>query len=183
MKIELPDHEPGPWHLVPWWLGKVGDIRRRNWRWTVDHFGCRCVEYWEYRKRSDQQVTPEGRVKAMVNKGLADLTEEGSVWKFMPVQNGMGIPGLDYFLCVGGRWVAIETKTKGKKLTPRQEKTKADIEKARGVVLIVDDAQSCATAMQLIRGLAGWGIPLYTQPADAADVRDPYTGSYTPAED
>lgn len=103
-------------------------------------------------------MTPEGKVKHMVNKGLADMIAEGIVWKFMPVQNGMGIPGLDFFLCVAGRWVAVETKTKGKKLTPRQEQTKAAIEKARGVVLTVDDAQSCATAMQVIRGLARWGL-------------------------
>lgn len=148
-------------------------MRRCNWRWIVDHYGCRCVGYWEYGNDKDDEMTPEGRVKHMVNKGLADLIQEGVVWKFMPVQNGMGIPGLDYFLCVAGRWVAIETKTKGKKLTPRQEQTKAAIEKARGLVLIVDDAMTCSSAMMVIRGLAGWGL---LAPADGATM-------YPPAED
>lgn len=114
-------------------------------------------------------MTPEGRVKAMVNKRLAALSK---VWKFMPVQNGMGIPGLDYFLCVSGRFVALETKVKGKTLTPRQETTKAQIEAAGGLVFVVDDAESLETAIARV-ALA----------IDCDPRVDPYTQSYTPAED
>lgn len=124
-------------------------------------------------------MTPEGRVKALVNKGLDDLIKQGIVWKFMPVQMGMGMPALDYLLCCNGRFLSVETKVKGKHLTPRQVGTKAAIERAGGKVFVVDDAQSCATAMTVIRGFAGWGM------ADGAGV-DPYTQTNNwlpPAED
>jgi hypothetical protein len=37
-----------------------------------------------------------------------------------------------------GQYFAIEAKAPGEKLTPRQFKTKADIEAAHGVVLVID---------------------------------------------
>lgn len=103
-------------------------------------------------------MTPEGRVKAMVNRGLAELIEAKLVWTFMPVQMGMGSPALDYLLCCNGRFVSIETKVKGKSLTPRQLVTKQIMEGAGAMVFVVDDAQSCANAMEVIRGLCGWGM-------------------------
>ena len=53
-----------------------------------------------------------------------------------------------------------ETKAKGKKLTPRQEQTKADIEAAGGLVLVVDDFASMALAMAIIED---WVHPGYHQ--------------------
>lgn len=58
MRIDVPDHPPGPWLLVPWWLVPwchVSNvhIRRRNWRWTGDHYGWRCHQYWEYGPRTE----------------------------------------------------------------------------------------------------------------------------------
>lgn len=91
--------------------------------------------------------TPEGKIKDMVRRGLAKLSH---IYRFMPVQNGMGAPGLDFFLCAGGWFIAIETKVKGKKPTPRQETTIAAIEAAHGIVLIVDDQESCDRAMEII---------------------------------
>lgn len=111
-------------------------------------------------------MTPEGKIKAMVKKSIDSLIATGVVWDFMPVQNGMGKQGLDFFFCVNGRFVAIETKTKGKKLTPVQTMTKASIERAGGKVFLVDDAQSCANAMIVIRGLAGWGMANFTPAED-----------------
>jgi len=99
-------------------------------------------------------MTPEGRVKAKLNRALKPL--EPWVWRFMPVQNGMGAPGLDYFLCVNGRFVAIETKAPGKKLTPRQETTKAKIIAAGGTVLVVDDDQSHGFAMRTIQHMVDY---------------------------
>jgi hypothetical protein len=90
-------------------------------------------------------MTPEGRVKAKVNKVLKTFPR---LWKFMPVQTGYGLPALDYLLCVGGRFIAIETKVKGKTLTPRQLDTKAAIEAAGGIVCIVDDDASLALALK-----------------------------------
>ena len=95
-------------------------------------------------------MTPEGKVKAKVNKALLPL--KPFIWKFMAVQTGYGIPGLDYLLCVGGLFIAIETKKKGGVLTERQLDTKADIEAAGGVVFVVDDDASLNTAMLYIGG-------------------------------
>ena len=95
-------------------------------------------------------MTPESKVKAKVNRALKPLVDAGSAWKFMPVQNGMGIPGLDYLICVGGRFIAIETKVKGKVPTPRQDTTIAAIRDAGGKVFVVDDEYSLNEAMKWI---------------------------------
>lgn len=92
-------------------------------------------------------MTPEGKVKAKVNRRLAAYP---AIFKFMPVQMGMGIPGLDYFLCVGGKFAAVETKVKGKHLTPRQLQTKETIEKAGGKVFVVDDDASLDVLMKWV---------------------------------
>lgn len=98
-------------------------------------------------------MTPEGKIKAKVNKALKPYIVAGVVWKFMPVQNGMGIPGLDYFLCANGKFVAIETKVKGKVMTPRQDTTAKTIKNAGGMVFVVDDDDSLADALVWIEYL------------------------------
>ena len=87
----------------------------------------------------------------MVNKALKTLGPE--CWKFMPVQSGYGTVALDYLLSIRGRFVAIETKAPGKSLTPLQEGTKAAIEEAGGIVLVVWDESSLAIAMKIILAL------------------------------
>lgn len=96
-------------------------------------------------------MTPEGRVKAKVNKALKALGTD--CWRFMPVQSGYGSPALDYLLCIKGRFVAIETKAPGNKLTPQQQGTKAAMEAAGGIVLVVWDEDSLAIAMRIILAL------------------------------
>lgn len=96
-------------------------------------------------------MTPEGKVKAKVKKALLQLGTD--CWRFMPVQTGYGAPALDFLLSVRGRFVAIETKAPGKKLTPQQESTKADIEAAGGIVLIVWDEDTLAIALKIILAL------------------------------
>jgi len=81
-------------------------------------------------------MTPEGKVKAAVKKALASLTRR---YHFMPVQNGMGAPGLDFYCCIGGFFVAIETKAPGKHLTERQIETASQIAIAGGVVFVIRD--------------------------------------------
>jgi hypothetical protein len=71
----------------------------------------------------------------------------------MPVQTGYGAPALDFLLCVRGKFIAIETKAPGKKLTPLQETTKAQIEAAGGLVLEVWDEPTLAIAMKIILAL------------------------------
>lgn len=96
-------------------------------------------------------MTPEGRVKGKVNRALKALGAD--VWRFMPVQSGFGTPALDYLLCIKGRFIAIETKAPGKKLTPMQEGTKAAIEAAGGIVFVVWDETSLEIAMKIILAL------------------------------
>lgn len=71
-------------------------------------------------------------------------------YKFMPVQNGMGAPALDFFWCICGLFVAIETKTKGKKPTGRQEDTLGQISTAHGLTFVVDDGISLMEAVDAI---------------------------------
>jgi hypothetical protein len=96
-------------------------------------------------------MTPEGRVKRMVKKALDEFGPD--CHRFMPVQTGYGSPGLDFHLCVRGRAVYIETKAPGKKLTALQEGTKAAIEAAGGIVLVVWDEGSLAIAMKIMLAL------------------------------
>jgi hypothetical protein len=82
-------------------------------------------------------MTPEGRVKAAVNNILKPYIKRGYVYKFMPVQSGFGKKTLDYLLCVGGRFVAIETKAPGKKPTPLQDVCIREIRAAGGEVWVI----------------------------------------------
>ena len=104
-------------------------------------------------------MTPEGKIKAKVNRMLAPYIERGDIWKFMPVQMGMGAPALDFLLCVKGHFFAIETKVLGKHLTPRQKITKAEMMKAGATVSVVDDDQSLAVAHTEIEFLIKFGEP------------------------
>lgn len=80
-------------------------------------------------------ATPEGKVKARVNKIIARYK---NVYKFMPVPAGYGPSSLDYILCVAGRFVAIETKAPSKRPTPRQEFVIKQIMDAGGIVFVID---------------------------------------------
>ena len=103
--------------------------------------------------------TPEGRVKAKVTKALKALEPLPHIWRFMPVQNGMGAPALDYINCVYGHFVAIETKVPGKQLTPRQKITARAIYKAGGTVFVVRDDEDIRfmmiTLMHRLLDMAG----------------------------
>jgi hypothetical protein len=79
-------------------------------------------------------ATPEGKVKEKI-KVL--LKQYGCYWH-MPVQNGMGAPSLDFVCCVQGKYFAIEAKAPGKKPTPRQKHTIAEIERAGGKCFVID---------------------------------------------
>lgn len=79
-------------------------------------------------------MTPEGKVKADVKKYL----KEHGAYFFMPVQSGYGAATLDFLVCLNGRFVAIETKAPGKKLTARQEAVAREIVIAGGRVHLLD---------------------------------------------
>lgn len=86
-------------------------------------------------------MTPEGRVKTLVKRRLAD--EFPTAYRFAPVLNGMGSPGLDVYYCIGGLFIAIETKAPGKRPTPRQQITIDAIRDAGGLGYVVDDVLTC----------------------------------------
>jgi hypothetical protein len=95
-------------------------------------------------------MTPEGKVKAKVKKALNALPR---CYSFMPVQQGLGASTLDYLCCVRGHFISIETKAPGKRLTPRQEVTKAAIQEAGGYVFVVYDNESLNIAIEVIEKL------------------------------
>lgn len=92
-------------------------------------------------------MTPEGKVKAQVNRALAKLPR---MYRFMPVQNGMGAPGLDYHCCISGLAVYIETKAPGKDLTDRQKTTRDAIEAAGGLVFVIHNKEEIDTMLASI---------------------------------
>jgi hypothetical protein len=87
-------------------------------------------------------VTPEGRIKAKVKQAIEEAFPDS--FRFMPVQYGMGDPGLDFFYCINGLFVAIETKVPGKDPTARQYYTAELIGKAGGLVFVVRDDHDIA---------------------------------------
>lgn len=96
-------------------------------------------------------TTPEGKVKAKLNRRLKPYVDSQQVHKLMPVQTGFGAVGLDYHLCAGGHYVAIETKARaGLGLTKLQLATQEHIEQAGGHVLIVYDDASVDHAIRII---------------------------------
>lgn len=93
-------------------------------------------------------MTPEGRIKAKLRRKLDELPCN---YVFMPVQNGMGAPTLDYLICAGGWFIAIETKASAKHpLTPRQLATWAKIEDAHGLVYVVYDDETIEKAVAVV---------------------------------
>ncbi len=81
-------------------------------------------------------MTPEGRVKAAVDKVL----RAAGAYYHKPVINGMGKPTLDYVGCQRGMFFAIETKTGSKQMTERQKITAAEMSKAGGVVFLINES-------------------------------------------
>lgn len=96
-------------------------------------------------------VTPEGKVKKMVNAVLGEFVKtvmiDGFVVEVMyvwwPVPSGFGASSLDCIICYYGHFIAIETKAPGKKPTPRQQLCAAQIRAAGGKVFVIDGESGC----------------------------------------
>ena len=82
-------------------------------------------------------TTPEGVVKKAVIAMLIRL----EAYYHMPVQQGYGRPSLDFIICMGGRFVAIEAKAPGKKPTAIQWKTIKKMQAAGGLVFVIDNVE------------------------------------------
>lgn len=90
--------------------------------------------------------TPEGKVK---DKAKALLKAYGAYWH-CPVQNGMGAPGLDFWVCLRGRFCGIETKDLGKDPTPRQRLTINHVRAAGGMIFVIDGGPRRSTKWEEI---------------------------------
>lgn len=91
-------------------------------------------------------MTPEGKVKAKVKDYLKSI----GAWYYMPVSNGMGRVGCpDILVCYKGLFMAFETKAPGKRnnTTPNQDREIADIQRANGLALVVDDVEQVKEAI------------------------------------
>jgi hypothetical protein len=95
-------------------------------------------------------VGPEAKVKDAVKKLFAahgitpagkehESPDSAKGWYYMPVQNGMGVSGIpDFIACVGGQFMAIETKaTAAKKPTPLQLRNLKAIDQCGGTALLI----------------------------------------------
>ncbi len=79
----------------------------------------------------------ERSVKQQVNELIKPYGDE--IWRYMAPASRFGMPALDFLLCVGGKFVAVETKRPGKKPTPRQWETIKALRVAGATVLVVRD--------------------------------------------
>lgn len=83
-------------------------------------------------------MTPEGKIKAALDRALAKYGDELHVFK--PVQNGMGSPALDYIICYRGHYASIETKAGAGVMTPRQRITADRLKLAGAAVFLVNES-------------------------------------------
>lgn len=93
--------------------------------------------------------TPEGKVKAMISKFL----KERGVWRFMPVNNGMGVVGIpDFICCWDGLFVAIEAKAPDKhsNTTPNQKLRIKEINDSGGIAVVVSCAEHLIALEELV---------------------------------
>jgi hypothetical protein len=97
-------------------------------------------------------VTPEGKIKSMVVRTLAQFEASArdvggfvvsDMYTFWPVPSGFGASSIDCLVCFRGVFIGIETKAPGKKPTPRQKLTIAEIEGSGGKVFVIDGEDGC----------------------------------------
>jgi hypothetical protein len=91
----------------------------------------------------------EKKVKALIKRRMEK--EFPLCYHFMPVQNGMGAPSLDFLYCIHGMFVAIEAKVLGKVMTPRQNITAKEITEAGGLTFLVDGPVALENAIGWIK--------------------------------
>jgi|TARA_R110000868_G_scaffold21613_11_gene89465 hypothetical protein len=99
--------------------------------------------------------TPEGRIKAKVDKLLKEL----GVWYYSPQAGPYGTSGIpDRVAIVDGLFVGVECKADAKKKpTALQQKCMRDIELAGGKCFVVCDAESLALLKEFIYARRGKG--------------------------
>lgn len=81
-------------------------------------------------------MTPEAKVKAKVKATLA----KHGVYYFMPATHGYGSSGVpDIIVCMRGRFIGVECKANGGRVTDLQRKNLVQIADNGGIALLVDE--------------------------------------------
>lgn len=81
-------------------------------------------------------MTPEGKVK----KKVLEILVSNGAYYCMPVTGGYGRSGVpDIIACLHGKFLAIECKAGDNKPTALQEKALADIQKAGGSAMVINE--------------------------------------------
>ena len=81
-------------------------------------------------------MTPEGKVKEKAKLTLATM----GAYYCMPATGGYGNSGIpDILCCLNGRFIGIECKANGGKVTRLQQSHLDEIEMRGGVALVVDE--------------------------------------------
>jgi Holliday junction resolvase len=80
--------------------------------------------------------TPEKKVKEAIKRVL----KKYNVYYIMPATGGYGRSGVpDFICCADGKFLAIEAKADGNKLTLLQAKEIASIQEAGGFALVINE--------------------------------------------
>lgn len=102
-------------------------------------------------------VTPEGKIKKMVQKVLGEFYEDhltgGGLYAYWPVPSGFGASSLDCIVCYRGKFIGIETKAPGKKPTPRQELTIKQMRDGGGMVFVIDGEEGVHQLRAALHGI------------------------------
>jgi Holliday junction resolvase len=99
-------------------------------------------------------ATPEKKVK---DKVVAILKDEG-VYYFFPATHGYGRSGVpDIIACVNGRFLAIECKAGGGKLTALQVREVEHIRRCGGVAVVANE-ENWDMVRPLLRELSSNGV-------------------------
>ena len=81
-------------------------------------------------------ATPESKVKLKIKA----ILKEHDVYFVMPIGSAFGNSGVpDFLCCVNGGFLGIEAKAGKGKTTALQDKHLADIEKANGLTLVINE--------------------------------------------
>ena len=80
-------------------------------------------------------------LEAILKKQVKQFLTDCGAYFFMPVQTGYGRTTVDFLCCIDGRFVAIETKAKGKTPTPLQLIVLGQIREAGGLAIWTDNIE------------------------------------------
>jgi hypothetical protein len=103
----------------------------------------------------------ERDIKHKVSALLMLAMEHGPLYVWMPVTTAYGKRGLDYICCIGGQFVAIETKRPGEWLRPKQREIARDMCLSGGKVFVISGPEGLgALERYLVKKFPSFGEAL-----------------------